>query len=405
MNCRSLAALLAFLPVVAAAAEWAIEPSIEARANITDNLNLTPGVRESTWWLSLSPAAAFSRNTEVSQVNGSARLSVNRYPDDRTLDTEDQFFYVSSKLANERHVWGLSASYIRDSTLQTELGTTGIVQERRQRAQTGIAPSWQYSLTERSSVFTDYSYEQARYEAGAGLTDYSDQQIAAGIQYLWNERTTLTLTGIHSRFETETGSQITSTSILSGGATYHAGERLNLKLNAGVRHSDIEVNSPILVCPIGSIFQCEILGFPLVQVNANSGVTDDGWVLDGSAEYRWDRTSAGMVIGRDVNPTGSGLLVETDRLAGTSKHEFSEKFAGNLTATVLQSRYLGGLESNRSKYFSLDGSLSWDLTGHWRLSTGYLYAHQKSENAPDDAIANTVYMAIGYNWSRISLSR
>lgn len=407
MNCRSLFGVLALLPFAASAAEWAIEPSIESRANWTDNLNFTPGARESAWWLSLSPAVAFSRNTEVSQLVGSARLSTNRYPDNRTLDTDDQFFYLSSKLNNERNEWGLSATYNRDSTLQTELATTGIVQERRQRTQIGISPSWQYSLTERSSVFANYRYAQAGYEAGAGLTDYSNQQVSAGVQHLWNERTTLTLSGNHSRFETETGSQITNTSILSGGVTYRAGERLNLALSAGVRHSVIEVNSPILVCTIGSlsVFQCQVLGIPLVQINASSRVSDDGWVLDGSADYRWDRTSAGLVIGRDVNPTGDGLLVQTDRVGGTLKHEFSEKFFGNMTASVLQSRYLGALNGNKSTYYSLDGSLSWTLTEHWRLGTGYSHAYQKTENAPDNATANTVYLTIGYNWPRISISR
>jgi hypothetical protein len=87
------------------------------------------------------------------------------------------------------------------------------------------------------------------------------------------------------------------------------------------------------------------------------------------------------------------------------KHEFSETFFGSLVANVLQSYYLGGREDNKSNYFRIDGSLSWNLTEYWRLSTGCSRAYTKSENVPENATANTLYLTIGYNWPKISNPR
>lgn len=403
---RTLAFLAVLLPACPAhAAEWVVEPGIEGRANTTDNLNLQPGVRESAYWLALSPAVAFSRNTETSQITGNARLTVNRYPDDPVLDTEDQYFYVSSKTALERHSLGLSATYNRDSTLQSELGTTGIPQIRKQRAQTGIQPSWQYSFDERSSVFANYAFEQVRYEQGTGLINYTNQQVTGGLQRLWTERVTATLATVYSRYQTDDGSQTTESAIVNGGVVYKAGERLDISLQAGWRHSVIDVVTPIDVCPFGAAVTCQILGVPLVRINANSHTSDDGWLLDGSVDYRWDRTAAGVSIGRDINPTGGGLLVQTDSLRGSLTHDFNERISGSLGASVLQSRYLGGTLGNKNNYYRLDGGVAWRLTENWRLNAGYYYAYQKAETATDEATANTFFVSLGYNWPRISISR
>ena len=115
---RSLSlALLALLSVSTHAAEWAIEPSVEARATFTDNINLEPGVRENTpGWL-LYPRVTFARRTEVTEISGKAGLGINRYPGHSDLDTEDANFLVNSKLSAERSQYGLTAGFIRDSTL------------------------------------------------------------------------------------------------------------------------------------------------------------------------------------------------------------------------------------------------------------------------------------------------
>jgi hypothetical protein len=386
------------------AAEWSIEPSIDARANLTDNLNLTPGVRENVFNWTVSPRVIFARRTEISEVTGTASLGFNRYPDDPSLDTTDANFSLGSQLRSERNTYGLSAAYIRDSTLQTELATTGIVQTRTQRDLVTISPSWSYSLTERSSVFAQYQYDHASYEAGAGFIDYSNQQASAGYQYLIAERVATTLSGNYSRYEADDGSIISNSNGFSVGLKYSHSEKLAFDLSFGVRRSDTTITNSALLCEFGAVAICDFFGIPLQRVTATATTADDGYVYSASADYKWERTSASMVLSRDINPTGSGLVVETDRIAIQIGHQFSEKLSGNVYAAYLSSRYITGFGSD-TEYSSLSSSLSWKLDERWTTGAGYSFSYQKVKNASESASANTVYLSISYNWPKISISR
>ena len=399
-----LFASLALLPAAAPAAEWAIEPSVEGRASMTDNINLTPGVHENTTGYSLSPRVKFARRTEATEMSGTAGLGFYRYPGHSDLDADNANLSFASKLNLERSQYGLTAAFVRDSTLQSELATTGIVQARRQRNLVNLAPSWNYSLTERSSVFAQYQYDQARYESGAGLENYTDQSASGGFQYLLSERTSLTLTGADSRYKTNSGSVRTNTYSLNAGLNYNASERVALGISAGGRRSDTTLTRTALLCPLGPLFLCQFFGVPLENVTASSKTTDNGLLLNLTANYRWDVSSANLVVGRDLNPSGTGLVVQTDRIAATISHQFNDLVSGRVSGAYLRSKYLGGLGSD-TDYLALNTSLSWKLDEWWSVGGGYAYAYQKVKNAPESASSNTVFLSISYNWPKMSMSR
>jgi hypothetical protein len=385
-------------------AEWAIEPSIESRASNTDNINLTPNVHENVLGISVSPRVTFARRTEATEVAGTASLGINRYPGNSGLDTDDASLSLTSQLRGERSSYGLSAAYIRDSTLQTELATTGIVQTRRQRDLVTLSPSWSYSLTERSSVFAQYRYDQAKYQAGAGLSDYSSQQGSGGYQYLLSERTTATLSGGYSRYKTDDGSILTNSNSVNIGLTHNPIERLTLALGIGARRSDTKITNTVTFCPFGSVIICNAFGIPLETLTATSNTSDNGLSYNASADYKWESMTANFVASRDIYPTGTGLVVQTDRFAIGIGHQFSEKLSGNASAAYLFSRYIGGLASD-TEYYRLDSGLSWKLDQWWSAGAGYSFAYQRVKGVPDNASANTVYLSISYNWPKISISR
>lgn len=401
---RALAAVACSLLVCACeAAEWAIDPRIESRASVTDNLNLTPNTREAVNWYTLTPAVVFSRNTESSRLAGSAQLGFNRFPDDETLNTTDQAYYLSGQQSSERNAYGGSLTHTRDSTLASELSTTGLVLERQQRTQNGISPFWTYALTERSSVTASYDYSQVSYEAGAGL-DYVNQGASGGYQYVLSERTALTLTGAYSHFETDIGSTITDTYSLTAGITHDFGERLNLAFNIGGRRSDTETTQTVGECPVTPPTVCDAFPFLLVFRPVQTESSDTGLLLDANAGYRWQATTVNLGIGRDVNPSGNGVVVQTDRLSASLRHDFSEILSASFGSAYLRTRFLSN-DGGDTDYFRLDSSLSWKLNEWWSLGGGYAFAWQKAKSAPSGATANTIFLSLGYNWPRISISR
>jgi hypothetical protein len=391
---------LVFVATSVLAAEWSIESSANTRASVTDNLNLTPGTSETTWSANVSPEARFSRRTEASELAAVARLSINRYPGKPDLDTIDPFLYSAAKLQDERIEWGFSGTYSRDSTLQTEQATTGVTQLRRQRTLIGLSPSWQYDLSERASVSATYHYSDATYEAGAGLRDYFFRQVKIDYRYLWSERTALTFGGGGSRFATRDRDILTNSWRLDAGISHSASDRFSIGFNAGYRNSDSRVSSEL--CPLFPAVLCDLLGIPLQTFVTQT--RDSGLLLNANAKYGWERTSIALILSRDINPSGSGLVVETDRLGTEWRYQFSEKLSANLTTDWLRSRYVGG-PGQDSMYYRVDSSLSWKMDERWTLGAGLGQAWQKAADAPSGARANTLFLSVGYDWPRLAMSR
>src|SRR6266478_2419447 len=115
------------------AAEWSAEPSVSLRADYNDNINLSPAPHPRVWGIKLSPDVKFSGETETLKVTGGLNLRVNRYFGEDGLDTIDHTLSLRSDYKAERDLVGLNIDSIRDSTLVSELATTGAVQARRQR--------------------------------------------------------------------------------------------------------------------------------------------------------------------------------------------------------------------------------------------------------------------------------
>ncbi len=388
----------------ALAAEWAIEPAIEARATSTDNIDLTPNVHENVLGLSASPRVTFARRTEATEMKGTASLGINRYPGNPELDADGVNLSLESLLRGERSSYGLTTAFVRDSTLESELETTGIVQERRQRNLVTVSPTWSHFLTPRSSVFAQYQYDQSRYESGSNLTNYTNQQASGGYQYLISERTSGSLSGSFSHYETDTGSVLTDSYSLNAGLSHSTTERLTFGLGIGARRSDTMITSTALFCEFGAVAICDFFGIPLQSATASSKISDSGISFNASADYGWERAHASVVISRDLNPTGSGLLVQTDRLAVEIGHEVSERLSANVKGAYLLSRYIGGVGSD-TDYYRVESGLRWQIDEWWSAGAGYSFAHQEGKGAPDSASANTVFLSLSYNWPRISMSR
>lgn len=390
------AATIALAAHCAFADQYSIAPSIESRVNWTDNINLTPGVNDGIVGLVAASSMGFARNSGAAELSGSARVGINRYPGNSDLDTEDARLTLGSRWQSERVSSGLSAAYSRDSTLQSELETTGIVQVRRQRDLVSLEPSWGYSLTERASVFTRYQADWVSYDAGAGLENYTNQQATGGYTYLLLRRTAATFSARHNRYRDDSGRSRTNTNGFNLDLTHDATARLKLALGIGSRRSEIERTS----CPFSDLL-CETFGSALL---VTTDTKDEGQFCNVSINYAWLRTRANVAASRDINATGGGFLVETDRFGIKLGHDFGEKLSASLDGVYLRSRSIGGT-GGESRYFSLGSNLSWKLTQGWTAAAGYSYAYQEESLASQHAAANSAYLSLSYNWPEISLSR
>jgi hypothetical protein len=405
--CLVLCGVLLSLPAgLSRAAEWSVEPSVGLRADYDDNIHLSPAPHPGVWGLKLSPDVKFSGETETLKVTGGLNFRINRYFGEDGLDTLDHTLSLRSDYKAERDLVGLNIDSIRDSTLVSELATTGAVQARRQRSLLTANPTWSRALTEVTSLKASYSYTDVRYDdsAGTGLINYSDQSASVGIQSKLDERNVLNVGAYYDRYETRPAESRANTYGVQGGYDYDFSETLHGSFLVGLRRTQSILGSHALVCD-GPI----ILGFCLGTVTEVTSVQKEslsGYTLNAILAKRWETDTVSGQLSREINPSGVGSLIETDRIAVTWTKEWSPTLRSNVSAAAYHSRYVGSVVTDsNSRYYTVEPRLTWRLAESWTLDAGYSYARQDYDTGPVKASANVVYVNLIYAWPKISVSR
>ena len=388
------------------AAEWSAEPSVALRADYNDNINLTSAPHPGVWGIKLSPDVKFSGETETLKVTGGLNVRINRYFGEDGLDTIDHTLSLRSDYKAERDLVGLKIDSIRDSTLVSELATTGAVQARRQRSLLTANPTWSRALTEATSLRASYSYTDVHYDesAGTGLINYGDQSASVGIESKLDERNVVNVTAYYDRYETNPAESRASTYGVQGGYDHDFSETLHGSFVVGLRRTQSTISSDALVCD-GPI----ILGFCLGTITEVTSVqkeTSSGYTLNASLAKRWETDTVSGQLSREINPSGVGSLIQTDRIQMIWTKEWSPTLSSNISAAAYRSRYIGGVVTNsNTRYYTVEPRLTWRLAEGWALDAGYSYARQNYETVPVKATANVVYVNLNYAWPKISVSR
>jgi len=444
--CAALFCLFSSGAVVAA--EWSIEPSISLREEYNDNIRFTASPHPGVWQSRLTPSVKLSSKTEVSEVSGSAQMSINQYAGDPLVENRnDQFFTLLTRLQSERNTWAMNASYKQDSTAESERIATGVVQVRTQRSALSLSPSWTRTLTERSSFKLDYNYQEVKYDAHINLNDYTNQQVGGTLQYRLSELDTVSLSANYSILDyasalssypslvpgylyiggdpaqpvfsgygiggTDTIIRKNNTSGIQASATHMFSETLRGDLSVGYRTTVTDTNHSCngflgFVSPYTGTFCTGIVNHGGIIAFSDKS-RGNGSSFNASLEKSFESSKVSGFASRDTNPSGSGL-VETDKFGVSLNRKLTEKLTGSFDAITYHTKYIG-LTYPGSRYYTVEPKLNWRFTEWWTLDAGYRYARYEPESAVNStAVANAitsnaVYLNLTYNWPKMAVSR
>lgn len=402
----SLALLIgASISASALAAEWAVEPDVSLRTEYNDNLRLTLAPHDSVTVSTLSPRVLLRRTTEISDVSLQGLVNLNRYWDDPSLDSTDYYYNFGASLLGERGQLSLNAGYVRDSTLASELAETGLVAARTQRSSIRVNPRWSRSVSPLSAVGIGYSFADVSYAASqsAGLTDYRNQDVSVWGSHKFSERDEVQLGAYYAEYETRPAAYESATHGITLTYLRDFSERTKLSAQVGMRRTSAtrQALTQVLVPTfIPGLFQ-------IVFVPQQIDSRDSGALLNVGIDSKWSaRTTLRGRISRELNPSGSGSLVESDRLSAGVSHGFTERTNLNVNASAYRSRFSdAALSRGNSRYYALEALLSSRLDEHWSFSAGYRYARQKYEGAHVAADANVIFVSARYDWTKLAVSR
>lgn len=401
--CLMIAAIAAG---TAQAAEWSMESSVALRTEYDDNIQLTAGPHPTVWGILLAPEIKFSGATERLNVTGGVRASFNRYFGESGLDDIDHSLTLRSSYTAERDLFGLNIDSVRDSTLVSELLETGIVQARRERNRLSANPSWRHYLTESMALTTSYGYTDVRYADthNTSLIDYRDQQATVGLQWNPNERDLLTVTGHYDWYETNPKTFEAKTYGLQARYDHAFSETLRGALALGARNTQSTQSAEALFCSGPILFGLCFGTLSPITLVAND--TSTGYTFLATIDRKFETALLSGKLSREINPTGVGALVQTDRLGVTWQQQLSPTVNFFVDTSIYDSRYVGKfVVGSNSRYYRIEPRITWKMTDNWTLLGGYSYAHVQYEHHTASASANTVYLLVSYTWPKLSISR
>jgi hypothetical protein len=229
----------------------------------------------------------------------------------------------------------------------------------------------------------DTTYENGQ---SLGLVNYQINGGSSELSYQLRERTQFKLTGELTNF---VASQIQQEWTYEGvgiGASHNFSESVSATVWGGARF----VRSTQGGVPGGSLSQNDVI-----------------WVYNASIIKEYERSTISLDGGREIYPSGFGLLAQTDRVSGSISHKLTE----NLTASLSGGLYFtSAIASTRgsfpqTRYFNISPNLSWNFAQWWTLDVGYTYAERAIGSLDQWYYANSTFVMLTYTGEKWSVSR
>lgn len=378
----------------ARAAEWSIEPSMSVRGEYHSNLLLALEPQLSTYAYWISPAVRLMGATELLRVSSRLAFDYVEYYGERDAKIYNLHFPLSVQYRQDRSLWEFNGGLNRDNTLRSELIETGVVLTFAQRNSWTAGPAWTYSLTDRLSARTSYQYQKADYEGGSQrvfLFDYDVHTASETLSYNMTDRDTIQVTGLFTRFALpDRGNLVADTYGAQMGWTHAFSEQLTLSASGGPR-------------------------FITNRIDTRIGTLEDSttvWVFNGVLAQKFERANVSLEIGRDIFPSGFGLLIQKDHLLLKGSYQVTDHLTFSISgqASVINpvatnELFTGGARFRETRFFHIDPHLRWHFDEYWALDAGYTYSRREIEGDDRTGESHAVRLMATYFPLKFSMSR
>jgi hypothetical protein len=363
---------------------------MSAKGEYHSNLLLAFGPQRSTYTYWLSPAARFTGATESLRVNSRLSADFAQYFGGRDTTIVNVYFPLSVQYRAERSTWGFNGGLTRDNTLRSELLQTGVVLAFAQRNLWSANPTWTYNVTERVSAESSYQYQNAMYDNGVqfGLIGYQVHTGSETLSYKIRETDSVQITGLFTRFlAPERNDTVSNTYGAQIGGTHGFSEHVTLSASGGPR-------------------------FISNSISTRFGTLEDKstvWVFNGKLATTFERAHVTLDIGREVLPSGLGVLIQSDHLAANASYEMTDKISISLNgqASIVNPVQTGTLlaPGKETRFFTIAPSINWRVGEYWNVEAGYTYSRRELEGFDQSGQSHAARFMVTYFPPKLSVSR
>jgi hypothetical protein len=132
-------------------------------------------------------------------------------------------------------------------------------------------------------------------------------------------------------------------------------------------------------------------------------------VANGSLGRKFETYSITVEGGRDIFPSGFGLLLRTDRVGATVTKELSETVTASIGGRVY---FVEGVATQAapttiapSRFLIVNPQVTWKINDWWNVNLSYTYARRDIDSSSVDADSNAVALTLAYFPPKLSISR
>jgi hypothetical protein len=357
----------------AGAADWALAPRFSLNGEYNSNPYLdyqNVDHRSGGTFDALLPLTAKTERTDFALALGG---HLRRYDNDPSGNRDDESLDMSIAQTRERSGWKGSLGWTRDTTLTSELGTTGLTQSNRRhnRYYASIAP--QIQLSQVSLVAFGVSGELSRYEnaAALGLLNYGYASVFASYARQTSEVTTVGVGAVVAgQSVPDAREQETVNGLVRLTLAHQFSERLSLESYAAPSYARSR--------------------------------TQDRWGASGSLalKYAGLRTDFSFSAEHQFAPAGRGSLTTRDSVALGMSNRLTEKLTAGTTLSYQRSRdalLAPGASQFQTYYWRAEESLRWQWAETLSTALSAGYTRQDRRDVPD--YADRFIASLGFTWT------
>ena len=353
------------------AADWS--GALDAGTNLAYVTNplWIPGSHATDELAQLSVDGKTTAQTELGELTVTPHFSSTRYDHDTALDLDTGSLDLAYQRKLERGQWNFDAQALTDSTVTSELGTTGLTEINRRHYANSLSVGYQYLLSERLSCLVQGAWQGTRYTDALqfGLTDYSYASALVSPTWSLSDRMQGSLNLSVGRLAPDVGFRQDSDS-LALQLEHKVTEQYSWRASAGATHTD-----------------------------AGSAGTTTDWVFELAASRQTERVHWDVSVKRAVLPIGLGYLAPQTAATFALAVAATERSAVSLS--------LAGLRTDEVKYGNLilasgatwvQGSVEWrfNLSPRWTVSG--TYQHGRSRGLEASVWADADQARINVTW-------
>ncbi len=349
-----------------AAADWSEWLEASAATAYVTNPQMLAGshVTDSTAVLGIDGST--SMQTERAQLTITPRITLTRYLHETNLNIDAGTLDLAGQEQYERALWTFTGQAVTDSTVTSELGTTGITNVNQRHTAFTLGTNYQYNSSERLSWNIGAAFQKTHYSDGElfGLSDYDYGSVNLGPSWNVSERVQASLLLQADRISPDHGSRQEDFSA-SVKLQRAFSERYTWHLTVG----GTQVRTGSSTSSVGGL-----------EVDSPAVTSGTSLLLDAGASRQGERVRWDLSVKRAVLPVGVGLLAQEDEallevLAGVTEHtQLHVSVSAIRTNPVI---YLSYLVYNGASWGQASLEWQYQFAEHWMLSLSYLRARAR----------------------------